>query len=41
MMLAAAEIPFGGVKESGFGREGGQLGILDYLETKYIKLRHS
>ena len=41
MMVAAAEIPFGGVKESGFGREGGQLGILDYLETKYIKLRHS
>lgn len=41
MMLAAAEIPFGGVKESGFGREGGQLGILDYLEPKYVKLRHA
>jgi succinate-semialdehyde dehydrogenase/glutarate-semialdehyde dehydrogenase len=41
MMLAAAEIPFGGVKESGFGREGGRLGIFDYLEPKYIKLRHS
>jgi succinate-semialdehyde dehydrogenase/glutarate-semialdehyde dehydrogenase len=40
MMLAAAEIPFGGIKESGFGREGGQLGILDYLEAKYTKLRH-
>jgi succinate-semialdehyde dehydrogenase/glutarate-semialdehyde dehydrogenase len=39
MMLAAAEIPFGGVKESGFGREGGQLGILDYLEAKYVKVR--
>ncbi|MGE0241967.1 MAG: NAD-dependent succinate-semialdehyde dehydrogenase [Parvibaculaceae bacterium] len=41
MMLASAEIPFGGVKESGFGREGGQLGILDYLEAKYVKMRHS
>ena len=36
-----SEIPFGGVKESGFGREGGQIGILDYLEPKYIKLRHA
>jgi len=40
MLLAAAEIPFGGTKESGFGREGGQLGIFDYVEAKYIKLRH-
>lgn len=40
MLLAAAEIPFGGVKESGFGREGGQLGIFDYVEAKYIKLKH-
>ena len=28
--------PFGGVKESGFGREGSQMGLDDYLETKYI-----
>lgn len=28
--------PFGGVKESGFGREGSQLGLDEYLETKYI-----
>jgi succinate-semialdehyde dehydrogenase/glutarate-semialdehyde dehydrogenase len=41
MMLAAAEIPFGGIKESGFGREGGQLGILDYLEARYVKIRHA
>ncbi|RXF72664.1 NAD-dependent succinate-semialdehyde dehydrogenase [Hansschlegelia zhihuaiae] len=39
MMLAAAEIPFGGVKESGMGREGGSLGIKDYLEPKYVKTR--
>jgi succinate-semialdehyde dehydrogenase/glutarate-semialdehyde dehydrogenase len=38
-LLAAAEIPFGGVKESGFGREGGSLGILDYLEAKLIRHR--
>ena len=31
MMLAAAEMPFGGVKESGFGREGGLHGLLPYL----------
>ena len=39
MLLAAAEIPFGGVKESGFGREGGSLGILDYLVPKYTKFK--
>jgi len=36
-MLATAEAPFGGVKESGFGREGGALGIKDYLEPKYVR----
>jgi succinate-semialdehyde dehydrogenase/glutarate-semialdehyde dehydrogenase len=30
--------PFGGVKESGFGREGGIEGIEEYLDTKYIAL---
>ncbi|WP_375691773.1 NAD-dependent succinate-semialdehyde dehydrogenase [Pseudooceanicola sp. LIPI14-2-Ac024] len=40
MLLAAAEIPFGGVKDSGMGREGGQLGILEYLEPKYVKYRY-
>ncbi len=30
--------PFGGVKQSGFGREGGFEGIGEYLETKYIAL---
>jgi succinate-semialdehyde dehydrogenase/glutarate-semialdehyde dehydrogenase len=30
--------PFGGVKQSGFGREGGPEGIEEYLETKYIAM---
>ncbi|MBN9678495.1 NAD-dependent succinate-semialdehyde dehydrogenase [Salipiger bermudensis] len=41
MLLAAAEVPFGGIKDSGMGREGGQLGILEYLEPKYVKYRYS
>ncbi|MDR2574183.1 MAG: NAD-dependent succinate-semialdehyde dehydrogenase [Desulfovibrio sp.] len=36
--LASGEVPFGGVKHSGLGREGGRQGIEDYLETKYILL---
>jgi succinate-semialdehyde dehydrogenase/glutarate-semialdehyde dehydrogenase len=28
--------PFGGIKQSGFGREGGREGIAEYLETKYV-----
>jgi succinate-semialdehyde dehydrogenase/glutarate-semialdehyde dehydrogenase len=31
--------PFGGVKQSGIGREGGHDGILDYLESKYIAVQ--
>ena len=31
--------PFGGVKQSGVGREGGREGILEYLETKYVAVR--
>jgi succinate-semialdehyde dehydrogenase / glutarate-semialdehyde dehydrogenase len=30
--------PFGGVKQSGFGREGGFEGVGEYLETKYVAL---
>jgi len=32
----AAAAPFGGMKESGLGREGGQEGITEYLETKLV-----
>ena len=37
--IASAEMPFGGVKQSGIGREGGSFGILDYLQPKFIKTR--
>lgn len=35
---SAAHAPFGGMKESGLGREGGSEGIEPYLETKYISI---
>ncbi len=37
-MVSNAAAPFGGVKHSGFGREGGNEGIEEYLETKYVAL---
>ena len=37
-VISDAAAPFGGVKESGFGREGGSEGIEEYLDTKYIAL---
>ena len=33
-----AEVPFGGVKESGMGREGSRYGLDDYLTIKYISM---
>ena len=35
---SVAQAPFGGLKESGFGREGGYQGIEEYLDTKYVSL---
>ena len=35
-IISTAEAPFGGVKESGIGREGSHYGIEDYLEVKYL-----
>ncbi|MCP9236401.1 NAD-dependent succinate-semialdehyde dehydrogenase [Lewinella sp. JB7] len=35
-MISTAQAPFGGVKESGFGREGSKYGLEDYLVIKYL-----
>jgi succinate-semialdehyde dehydrogenase/glutarate-semialdehyde dehydrogenase len=35
-MVSNPAAPFGGIKQSGFGREGGYEGIEEYLETKYV-----
>ena len=37
-VVSNAAAPFGGVKQSGFGREGGFEGIGEYLETKYVAM---
>ena len=42
-IISTAEAPFGGVKESGLGREGSKHGVEEYLEMKYLAmggLRH-
>jgi len=39
LVIATAELPFGGVRQSGFGREGGAEGIEAYTVTKYVNLR--
>jgi succinate-semialdehyde dehydrogenase/glutarate-semialdehyde dehydrogenase len=39
LTIATAEAPFGGVKMSGFGREGGLEGVSDYTVTKYVNVR--
>ena len=37
-MVSNPAAPFGGIKHSGFGREGGYEGIQEYLETKYCAI---
>ncbi len=34
-ILAMTEVPFGGIKESGMGKEGAPEGLMDYMETRY------
>jgi succinate-semialdehyde dehydrogenase/glutarate-semialdehyde dehydrogenase len=36
--VSTVEAPFGGMKESGLGREGGRQGIEEFLETKYVSI---
>ena len=35
-LISTAEAPFGGIKQSGLGREGSRHGIDDYMELKYV-----
>ena len=35
-MISTEVVPFGGVKESGLGREGSSSGLEDYTELKYL-----
>jgi succinate-semialdehyde dehydrogenase/glutarate-semialdehyde dehydrogenase len=37
-LISTEVAPFGGIKQSGQGREGGRQGIGDYLETRYLCL---
>ena len=37
-MVSNAGAPFGGVQQSGYGREGGPEGLQEYLETKYVAM---
>jgi len=37
-LISSDIAPFGGVKESGIGREGSQWGLDEYLEIKYVCL---
>jgi acyl-CoA reductase-like NAD-dependent aldehyde dehydrogenase len=36
--ISCVQAPFGGVKQSGFGREGSRHGLDDYLDIKYMSI---
>lgn len=38
--FSAVQAPFGGYKESGLGREGGAMGLEEFMETKFISIGH-
>jgi succinate-semialdehyde dehydrogenase/glutarate-semialdehyde dehydrogenase len=38
LLPSTAEAPFGGVKESGFGREGGEEGLREYMDHKFVSM---
>jgi succinate-semialdehyde dehydrogenase/glutarate-semialdehyde dehydrogenase len=35
-LITTVEAPFGGLKESGMGKEGGSQGLDDYMSVKYM-----
>jgi succinate-semialdehyde dehydrogenase/glutarate-semialdehyde dehydrogenase len=37
-VVSTPSAPFGGVKQSGLGREGGRVGIEEFLEIKYVSI---
>ena len=37
-LMSDPAAPFGGVKQSGLGREGGVTGILEFMEPKYLAI---
>ncbi len=39
--VGTASVPFGGVKHSGYGREGSYYGIEEYVEVKYVSRERS
>lgn len=39
-LISTEVAPFGGIKQSGLGREGSRYGVDDYLEMKYVCLGH-
>ena len=38
-LVSTAQAPFGGIKHSGFGREGSRHGLDDYTSLKYVATR--